>query len=130
MRVNVNHPSFISFLDSVTKNILSNVNIENYFSLTPEKKLRLHYMVFRLLKNSVKTRAKLSDTELKSFLLVLCKKNEESENYEFAGILKDISNNFEAINDFTKPNKRQSRRDNLFQHWSIRRKDKYFRKFN
>jgi len=107
MRVNVNHPSFISFLDSVTKNILSNVNIENYFSLVPEKKLRLHYMVFRLLKNSVKTRAKLSDTELKSFLVVLCKKNEESENYEFAGILKDISNNFDAINDFTKPTKRK-----------------------
>lgn len=107
MRVNVNHPSFISFLDSVTKNILSNINIENYFSLTSEKKLRLHYMVFRLLKNSVKTRAKLTDMELKSFLIVLCKKNEESENYEFAAILKDISNNFDAINDFTTPSKRK-----------------------
>ncbi len=55
-------------------------------------------MVFKLMKNSVKVRAKLTDSELRSFVAVLCKKNEEVENYEFAQILKDITTNFDTIN--------------------------------
>ena len=51
MKVNVNHPSFISFLETVSTNILSNVNIENYFTLPQEKKMSVLYMVFKLLKN-------------------------------------------------------------------------------
>jgi hypothetical protein len=39
----------------------------------------------------------------------LWKKHEENENYEFAAVLKDISNNFDAINDFVKPPKRTTR---------------------
>jgi predicted nucleic-acid-binding Zn-ribbon protein len=109
MKVNVNHPSFISFLETVSNNILSSVSIENYFSLPQEKKMSVLYVVFKLLKNSVKTRAKLTDMELKSFIVVLCKKHEEVENYEFAAVLRDISNNFDAINDFVKPTKKTTR---------------------
>ena len=109
MKVNVNHPSFISFLETISNNILSSVSIENYFSLPQDKKMSVLYVVFKLMKNSVKTRARLSDLELKSFITVLCKKNEESENYEFAAVLRDISNNFEAINEFTKTPKRTIR---------------------
>jgi hypothetical protein len=109
MNVNINHPSFISFLDNVTSSILSNVTVENYFKLTPDKKLGVQYMVFKLMKNAVKVRAKLSDNELRSFVSVLWKKNEESENYEFAAILNDISQNFDKVNEVTKPIKRSSR---------------------
>lgn len=98
MKVNVNHPSFVTFLDSVNNNILSNITINTYFSLSNEKKIGVQYMVLKLMKNSVKVRAKLTDNELKSFLIILRTKNVESENYEFAEILKDISNNFEKIN--------------------------------
>ncbi len=103
MKVNINHPSFIAFLDNVTNSILTNVNVENYFSLPQEKKMGVLYMVFKMMRSSVKVRATLSDNEMKSFISVLWKKNEESENYELVGILKDISNNYDAINDFTKP---------------------------
>ncbi len=109
MNVNVNHPSFITFLDNVTSNILSNVTVENYFKLTPEKKLGVQYMVFKLMKNAVKVRAKLTDMELRSFVSVLWKKNEESENYEFAAILNDIAQNFDTVNEVTKPVKRGPR---------------------
>jgi hypothetical protein len=109
MRVNVNHPSFISFLDGVTNTILSNITIDNYFKLAQEKKMSVLYAVFKLMKKSLKVRANLSDMELRSFVTVLWKKNEESENYEFAAILNDIANNFDAVNDFTKSIKRQSR---------------------
>jgi len=48
--------------------------------------------------------------ELISFVTVLWKKNEESENYEFAAILKDILDNFDTVNEFTNtPPKRTAR---------------------
>ncbi len=109
MNVNVNHPSFISFLDNVTASILSNVTVENYFKLNSEKKLGVQYMVFKLMKNAVKVRAKLTDMELRSFVSVLWKKNEEAENYEFAAILNDIAQNFDTVNEVTKPVKRGPR---------------------
>ena len=100
MRVNVNHPSFIAFLESITETILSSISIDNYFSLPQEKKMGVLYVVFKTMKGSVKG-TKLSDLELKAFIVVLLKKNEESENYEFAAILKDIINNFDSINEIT-----------------------------
>ena len=109
MRVNVNHPSFVQFLDNITTTILSSVTAENYFKLSQEKKMTVLYTVFKLMKKSLKIRAELTDLEMKTFVTVLWKKNEESENYEFAAILNDINNNFDAVNDFTKTIKRQSR---------------------
>jgi hypothetical protein len=109
MKVNVNHPSFISFLENVTENILSTISVNNYFSLPQENKMGVLYMVFKLMKTSVKSRAKLTDLELVSFVTVLCKKNEEAENYEFAAILKDILDNFDTVNEFTKTPKRTTR---------------------
>lgn len=109
MKLNITHPSFVAFLENVTDTISSNVNIENYFSLPQDKKMNVLYVVFKLLKNSLKARAKLSDEEVKYFVDELMKNNERSENYEFSAILKDISNNFDSINEVTKPVKRQTR---------------------
>jgi hypothetical protein len=109
MNVNINHPSFISFLNQVTTNILSNISIEKYFNLTPEKKLNAQYIVFKLLKSSVKIRATMTDTELRSFIIVLWKKSEDKENYEFAAILNDINKNFTIINELQNPKKRTNK---------------------
>jgi hypothetical protein len=109
MKVNVNHPHFISFLDNVTNNILSHITIENYFTTSADKKMGVQYVVFKLMKSSVQNKTKLTDPEMKSFLTVLWKKNEESENYELAAILKDILNNFDTVNEFTKTPKRQTK---------------------
>jgi hypothetical protein len=46
-----------------------------------------------------KVKSNLTDAELKSFIVVLWKKNEESENYEFAAVLNDIIKNFDLINE-------------------------------
>jgi hypothetical protein len=109
MKVNINHPTFVAFLDNVTNSILTNVNVENYFTLPQEKKMGVLYMVFKMMKSSVKVRSVLSDNEMKSFISVLWKKNEELENYELVGILKDISNNYDAINEVTKtPSRRKT----------------------
>jgi hypothetical protein len=109
MKINVNHPSFINFLDTISNSILSNISAENYFLLPQESKMAVLYMVFKLMKSSIKMRASLGDNEMKAFIGVLWKKNEEAENYEFAAILKDIMNNFDAVNEFTKINKRTAR---------------------
>ena len=109
MKLNTNQQSFVAFLENVTDTISKSVNIENYFSLPHDKKLNVLYVVFKLLRNSFKLRAKLNDDDMKDLVEALLKNNERSENYEFAAILKDISNNFDSINDVTKPVKRQTR---------------------
>ena len=109
MNVNINHPSFISFLEGVTNTILSSVSVDNYFNLSQEKKMSVLYAVFKLMRKSLSVRAKLSDVEMIAFVTVLWKRNEEAENYEFAAILHDIANNFDAVNEFTKTIKKQSR---------------------
>jgi hypothetical protein len=98
MKINVNHPSFISFIDNVTKNILSEIDINNYFSNPPDRRLKLQKGTLTVLKKNLKTRALVSDNEIKGFVMVLQKKNEQIENYEVSGILKDIILNFDSIN--------------------------------
>ena len=106
MKVNVNHPSFIAFLEDVTKMILSDISVENYFSLPQDRKMTVLYTVFTLLRKTLNMKTNLGVNEMKVFITVLWKKNEESENYEIAAILKDISLNFDAISDFTNKPKR------------------------
>jgi hypothetical protein len=107
MKININHPTFLAFLDNVIVSITSSVNISNYFKLSQDKKMGVLYMVYKLIKKSIQITTKLSDTEMKSFVTVLWKKSEESENYELAAILSDINNNFDAVNEFSKPLKRK-----------------------
>ena len=98
MKVNVNRPSIVSFLETISNNILSNIKIDDYFSLNQEKKMSISFTVLSFIKNTAKIKANLSDSELKSLIDVLCKKNEESENYEFAVVLNDVVKNFDVIN--------------------------------
>ena len=109
MNVNVNHPSFIAFLENVTANILSTISVDNYFKLSNDKKIGTQYVVLKLMKSAVKVRGKLTDMELKSFVSVLWKKNEENEFYEFAAVLNDLSQNFEQVNEMTTAPKRKPR---------------------
>ena len=106
MNVNVNHPTYILFLDNVTSGILSNVTVSTYFSIIPEKRIKVQYVVLKLIKNLIKSRGKFSDPEIKSFISILMKKNEDHENFELAGILKDILTNFETVNELSKPTKK------------------------
>lgn len=110
MRMNTNHPSFVTFLDNVTKTILTYVSTDNYFQIPKEKKIGVQFAVLKLMKNAIKTRIKLNDDELKSFVVLLCKKNESIENYEFAGILHNIVQNFDSINEMTKTTKRTTKK--------------------
>lgn len=101
MAINVNHPSFISFLENVTNIIVSEIDIKSYFNITPEKRLKIQKAVLILLKKSLKTRALVTDVEIKAFVIVLQKKSEESENYEVSAILKDIIINYDSITPST-----------------------------
>ena len=109
MRVNINHPSFLSFIDNVNSTLIAHAQIEDYFNLSLDKKMNTLYTVFKLVKSTVSLRARLSDDDLKEFINVLWKKNEEFENYEIAAVLKDIYANFPLINDFVKPKRKSSK---------------------
>jgi hypothetical protein len=109
MKINTNHPAFVTFLEQVNSNILANINPEKYFSLPKEKKVGTQYLTLKLINQSVSVRAKLTDGELLEFTEILRKKSEESENYEFAGVLNDIISNFDTLNEMTKSGRRQKR---------------------
>lgn len=109
MKVNVTHPSFISFLENITNNILSSIKIDDYFTLNKEKKLSISFTVLNLLRNGAKIKANLTDQELKSFINVLWKRTEEKENYEFAAVLDDVLKNFDRINELSNSTKKQSK---------------------
>jgi hypothetical protein len=109
MKINVNHPSFISFIDKINQTVMTHSPVDAYFGMTLDKKMSSLYIVFKLLKNTLNLNTKLSDDDLKSFIQILCKKNEEYENYEFAAILKDILNNFDVVNEFSKTKKKQNK---------------------
>ena len=110
MKVNTNHPSFISFLENISNNILSAIKIEEYFDLPSDKKMTVSFTVLNLLKNSAKVKANLSDSELKSFITVLCRKNEELENYEFAAVLNDVIQNYDPLNEKLKKPPKKSKK--------------------
>lgn len=111
MRVNVNHPSFISFLENVSNNILSAIKIEEYFALSSDQKMAISFTVLNLLKSSARVKAVLSDSDVKSFIMVLCKKNEEKENYEFAAVLNDIIKNYDHINNLSDSSRKPVKKD-------------------
>lgn len=100
--MNINHPLITKFLNEVSEHILKNVAVDHYFDLPSDKKMTILYSVFKMMKSSTAFHVKLGDLEFRAFLSALLKKNEENENYEFAAILKDICNNFDAINEVTK----------------------------
>lgn len=106
MGLNINQPSFISFLETLTNNILSHIVVDDYFSLPQDSKLNVQYVTIKLIKSSIKLNM-INDDDLKGFILVLRKKNEESEHYEFAEILNDIVKNFDTINEITKLTKKE-----------------------
>lgn len=92
------------FLDSVSKNVLSNISIENYFSFNPEKKITTQYLVLKMLMKSVGVKINLNESALPNLLNSLKLRNEEIENYEFAEVLKNMESNIETLLDMTKTN--------------------------
>jgi len=92
------------FLDSVSKNILSNISIENYFSFNPEKKITTQYLVLKMLMKSVGVKINLNESALPNLLNSLKTRNEEIENYEFAEVLKNMESNMETLMDMGKTN--------------------------
>lgn len=99
MRITTDHPSFITFLDEVTNEVLENVEISNYYCLTAEKKINTQFIVFTLIEKKIKSKVTILSEQLKTFLYILVKKNEKIERYEVAGILYDIIKNFDVIMD-------------------------------
>lgn len=103
MKINVNHPTFISYLDEITTNVLSIVSINNYFALNSDAKLGIQYVVYKFIDSSLKVRIKMEEDDIKKFISVLIKKTDETENYEFSGVLKDMLHNFDKMSLSTRP---------------------------
>lgn len=103
MKVNINHPSFLSYIDEITNNVLSIVSLNNYFVLNNDAKLGIQFIVFKYIDSSLKVRLTVENEDIKNFMIVLRKKTEENENYELSAVIKDIITNFDLIISKQKP---------------------------
>ena len=110
MKIDINHPSFINFIENVINNITTNVHVDKYFSLSKEQRLSEQLKVFKIMNNSLRSGIKLNEPEYKSFITVLWKRSEENEKYELSGILKDATDNFDSLYDVIKPIKKTTRK--------------------
>lgn len=103
MKFDDKNPSLILILDKIVNEIISSVATTDYFALNNEQKFLIQEISFRIIKNTVNYNTTLSDDDLKTFMKVLQKKNEQTENYEIAQILNDIFINY---NKFKTNNKK------------------------
>jgi hypothetical protein len=110
MKIDINHPSFVNFIENVISNITTNVHVDKYFSLSKEQKLGEQLKVFKIMNNSLRSGIKLNEPEYKSFITVLWKRSEENEKYELSAILKDATDNFDGLYDVIKPIKKTTRK--------------------
>lgn len=106
INVDINHPSFVQLIEKINNKVVTNIDVNRYFSLAEDKKRGLSYLALKLVNSSVGARIKMTENELLSLVTILWKKNEESENYELAAIFKNIMENFNVIYSSIKPAKR------------------------
>lgn len=92
------------FLDSLSKNVLQNVSVDNYFSFSQEKKMTTQYLILKLIIKSMGVKLKVNDDILPNLIKSLRERNEEIENYEFAETLKNIESNMETLLDLNTTN--------------------------
>ena len=101
MKMGLNNNWVAQFIDNVGKNILSSVEIGNYFSLSSEKKLITQYLVFKIIYKSISMKIK-EDKEIMSIVVnFILKKSEENENYELSEVMKDIKLNHDKLTEMT-----------------------------
>lgn len=102
-------PAIIKFLDSISKSVLLNVSVENYFTFSKEKKMTTQFLILQMIIKTMGVKLNTNEGILPNLLKSLKSRNEDLENYEFAEILKNIESNLETLLDMTKTNIRKKR---------------------
>lgn len=101
MKMGLNNNWVAQFIDNVAKNILSSVEIGNYFSLSGEKKLITQYLVFKIIYKSISMKIKEDKETMSIVVNFILKKSEENENYELSEVMKDIKLNHDKLTEMT-----------------------------
>ena len=94
--MDINNTTFINYLEKIIKNITNN-DVKNYFKFNDDQKLTVIYSVFTQLKTNQKITIVTND--LKTLIVILCKKCEKDENYELASILNSILKKYENLTE-------------------------------
>ena len=84
MKTKQTSPAVIKFLDSISRGVLLNISLENYFNFPSEKKMTTQYLVLKMVMKSLGVKLKSNEGILPNLLNSLKNRNEEIENYEFA----------------------------------------------
>lgn len=89
MNVNMN---IINFLEALNENILTNINVENYFKLPKSNQYNILISVYKNILNF--NQNNFDDLQL---IQINFNYNTKNQNYELAAILKEIITNYESL---------------------------------
>jgi hypothetical protein len=97
-----NNSYLIRNLDNIAKTFMNNVSIENYFTLSSDKKLTTQYLFLKfIIKSIINVKSKHDQDILKMLIGGMLKRCEEIENYELAEVTKDTKSNFDSLFEMT-----------------------------
>jgi hypothetical protein len=97
-----NNSYLIKNLDNIAKTFMNNVSIENYFTLSSDKKLTTQYLFLKfIIKSIINVKSKHDQDILKMLIGGMLKRCEEIENYELAEVTKDMKSNFDSLFEMT-----------------------------
>jgi len=84
--------NLLVFLEALNENILTNVNVENYFKLQKDKQYNILISVYKNILNFNENN--FVDLQL---IQINFNYNVKNQNYELAAILKEIITNYDSL---------------------------------
>lgn len=84
--------NIINFLEALNENILTNINVENYFKLPKSNQYNILISVYKNILNF--NQNNFDDLQL---IQINFNYNTKNQNYELAAILKEIITNYESL---------------------------------
>lgn len=107
MRFNVEHPSFLDFMRNMSFSINQVISTKDYYNLKDEKKPKVQLVILRILSETMNKRLKnFPKNDLGELIDILRIKNAEHEDYELAGLLRDIHSNYDDLYGKLQPKSR------------------------
>ena len=95
--MNLDTPNIINLIETLSKNVMKGFNAKTYFTLSKQKKRDIQLFVYKYLANILANKFVLTKEEMESILVFIILKNNEVENYELSGVLKDIITNLDDL---------------------------------
>lgn len=100
MGIDFEDKSYVPFISTISDFLVKSCDYKNYFKRPKEKNIQAQLDLFKLLKNNIKLKTTITDSDMYKLIDKLREKTDEKENYEFSQLLTDVKSNYNKIREF------------------------------